>query len=77
MEEPPDPAVEAWRARKREFDNAGYEGKQDLFLRTVDDPELMDGEMALEMLGDLFAETIRRGERSRFDALLAAPRAAS
>ena len=67
---PPDPRIEACNTRWSEFKAADYEGKLDLFARTLDDLELMDGEMAFDMLNQLFGETIRHGERERFDALV-------
>jgi len=67
---PPDPRMEAWNARWEEFEAADYEGQLDLFARTLDDPELMDGEMAFEMLSHLFPETVKHSERDRFDALV-------
>lgn len=66
-----DPRIEAFNARLRDFKAADYEGKFIIFNRTLDDPELMDGEMAFEMLHDLFGDTIKHGERNRFDALVA------
>lgn len=65
-----DPDIEAFHARLRDFEAADYEGRMNLFIRTLDDPELMDGEMAFEMLQDLFRNTIEHGERGRFDALV-------
>ncbi len=47
---PPDPRVQAWNARWEEFESANYEDRISLFTRTLDEPELMDGEMAFEML---------------------------
>jgi hypothetical protein len=67
---PPDPRIEACSTRWREFKAADYEGKLDLFARTVDNLELMDGEMAFGMLNQLFGETAKHGERDRFDALV-------
>jgi hypothetical protein len=66
----PDPHIEAFNARLRDFEAADYEGKFYIFNRTLDEPELMDGEMAFEMLHDLFRHTIERGERNRFDELV-------
>ncbi len=68
--EKPDPHIEALNARLRDFDAADYEGKFNIFIRTLDDSELMDGEMAYEMLHDLFRYTIEHEERHRFDALV-------
>ncbi len=65
-----DPRIEAFNARLKDFEAADYEGKFNIFSRTLDDPELMDGEMAFEMLQDLFRYTIEHGERNRFDVLV-------
>jgi hypothetical protein len=65
-----DPHIEAFNARLIDFETADYEGKFNIFIRTLDDSELMDGEMAFEMLHDLFRYTIEHGERHRFDALV-------
>jgi len=62
------PHIEAFNARLGDFEAADYEGKFDIFNRTLDEPELMDGDMAFEMLNDLFHYTINYGERNRFDA---------
>jgi len=66
----PDPLMEARNARWSEFEAADYEGKLDFFARTLDDPDLMEGEMAFGMLNQLFKGTIQHGERDRFDALV-------
>jgi hypothetical protein len=71
---PPDPRLEAWNARWEEFDQSDYEQQIALFLRTLDEPELMDGEMAFEMLNPLYSQMVERGERERYDQLLAALR---
>jgi hypothetical protein len=65
-----DPRVEAGEARWREFEAAYYEDKLALFIRTLDDPELMDAEMAFAMLNEIFRLTAEGGERDRFDALV-------
>jgi hypothetical protein len=63
----PDPVVEAGQARWREFRETDYEDQIALFLRTLDDPELMDAEMAFEMLNEIFRASAERQERDRFD----------
>jgi hypothetical protein len=65
-----DPLVEDWQARWREFREADYEDQIALFLRTLDDPELMDAEMAFEMLNEIFRASAERQERDRFDELV-------
>jgi hypothetical protein len=65
-----DPHIKALNARLGGFERADYEGKFNLFNRSLDDPNLMDGELAFEMLHDLFRCTIQHGERNRFDTLV-------
>ncbi|MGH9839063.1 MAG: YecA family protein [Blastocatellia bacterium] len=67
---PPDPRVEAWNARYEKFEASDYEGRIALFTRTLAEPELMDGEMAFEMLSELFEPAVEHNERDRFDALI-------
>ena len=64
------PADEAWNARWDEFKAADYQSRIDLFLKTLEIPQLMDGDMAFEMLSVLFADTAQHAERARFDALV-------
>lgn len=65
-----DPHIEAWNARYEEFEAIDYEARIALFKRTLDDVELMDGEMAFEMLSGLFAQAAERNERDRYDLLI-------
>jgi hypothetical protein len=65
-----DPYIEAWNARYEEFEASDYEARIALFKRTLDDVELMDGEMAFEMLSGLFAQAAERNERDRYDLLI-------
>src|SRR5574341_916725 len=67
---PPDPRIEAWNARYDEFDAADYEERVALFTRTLDERELMDAEMAFEMLNQLFVQAAERNERDRYDSLV-------
>ena len=53
-----------------EFEAEDYEGKLKLFTKAMDEPELLDSEIAFEMLNILFRETTEQGERSRFNALV-------
>ncbi|MBN2321403.1 MAG: SEC-C domain-containing protein [Acidobacteria bacterium] len=66
----PDPQTEAFNELLEEFEAADYEDKFKIFNRTLDDPELMDGDMAYEMLQNLFDETVEHGERNRFNTLV-------
>lgn len=67
---PPDPRMQAWNARYDEFQSSDYEGRISLFMRTLDEPDLMDGEMAFEMLNELSGQAAERDERDRYDSLI-------
>jgi hypothetical protein len=67
---PPDPRLEAFNARWKEFEAADYEGQIVLCIKTLDEEELMDGDMAFEMLNRIYYATAGRDERDRFDALV-------
>jgi len=73
-EKPPDPQAEAWNARWEEFEAEDYEGQMAVFLKTLDEPELMDNEMAIEMLARIYESAIQKGECARLDALVCALR---
>lgn len=68
----PDPYVEAFNRRWEEFQSRDYEGQIALFRQTLDEPELMDAEMAFEMLNIIYHESVTRGpaERDRFEGLV-------
>jgi hypothetical protein len=68
-EPPPDSRIEAWNARYDEFESADYEERINTFNRTLDEPDLMDGEMAFEMLSSLFDQTVEHDDRDRYDSL--------
>lgn len=68
--EPPDPRIEAINARWEEFEAQDYEGQIALFLKTLDEPELMDDEMAFELLNTLYKKTVEHHEPYRYDALV-------
>ncbi len=67
---PPDPRIEAINARWLEFKEATDEGRRVLFVKTLDEPELMDDEMAFEMLNKLYNSAVKSGERDRCEELL-------
>lgn len=69
-EHTPDPLAKAWQARWSEFQSEEYEGRFELFTRTLDDPDLMNAEMAFAMLNEMFIASAGRGHRDRFDALV-------
>lgn len=66
----PDPHAKARDARWREFEAAEYEDQLKLFVRTLDDADLMDEEMSFDMLNEIFCASAKRGDRERFNALL-------
>lgn len=68
--EPLDPKMEAINARWTEFENAAEDVRRELFIKTLDEPELMDDEMAFEMLNNLYDSTIASGERDVWDNLV-------
>jgi hypothetical protein len=61
---------EAWDERWDEFESSDYQERIAVFKRTLDEPDLIDGEMAFEMLSRIFQEAVERDERDRFDALV-------
>jgi hypothetical protein len=67
---PPDPRIAAWNARWEAFEAGDYAAQMALFQHTLEEPELMDGEMAFEMLNKLFPATVEHNERERFEALV-------
>jgi len=67
---PPDPHMEAINARWEEFEAQDYEGRLAVFMETLDEPELMDDEMAFEMLNSLHSQMLERDQRDRFDGLI-------
>ncbi len=67
---PPDPRMAAWNARWEAFEASDYAGQMALFQHTLEEPALMDGEMAFEMLNTLFPATVEHNERARFAALV-------
>ena len=61
-EDQPDPRAQAVNARWEEFAACDYQGRIAVFIRTLDEPELMDGEMVFGML-----EMIRQGAEEHDD----------
>jgi hypothetical protein len=62
----PTPAEKRWE----EFEKADREGQYALFLKTLDEPELMDDENAFEMLNVLYRHAVEHNERERYDGLV-------
>jgi hypothetical protein len=67
---PPDPRAAAFNAHWEAFEAQDYAGQIALFLQTVDEEELMDEEMAFEMLNSIYYQSVEREEQDRFDALV-------
>ena len=59
---PVDPRDLPRKARWKEFQFKDDKGRIDVFLKTLDDQELMTDEMAFEMLSQLRQEAVARGE---------------
>lgn len=66
----PEIDVQAANQRWKEFEKQKYEGKISLFLKTLEQPQLMDDEMAFDMLDALRQETSKHHERDRYEALV-------
>jgi hypothetical protein len=69
-----EPHEEAMEARWEQYESLDYEGRIALFNEMLGQPEFMDDDMAFEMLDSLHGATMERGDRDRFDALIAALR---
>ncbi len=67
---PPDPHIEAINTRWEAYEARDYEGRIALFTAMLDEPELMDDEMAFEMLNTLRGPALEHDQRDRFDALI-------
>jgi hypothetical protein len=67
---PPDPVMEAIYARWKEFEEAPDSELVDIFLKTLDQPELMDDENAFGMLEKLYGKMQNGDDRDRFDELI-------
>jgi hypothetical protein len=66
----PDPHTEALDARWEEFLEQDYEGQIAIFLKTLEEPELMDEEMAFEMLNEIYHKAAEFHQYHRYDALV-------
>ena len=64
---PPDPHMDAIYARWSEFEEADEDLQPALFLKTLDEPELMDDEMAYGMLSAIFYNGPKSPESSRIE----------
>ncbi len=61
-----DPLLLKWDAIWNEFMSQHGEAREAVFLRTLDDPELMSDDAAFEMLSVLHDDAAAQGERERF-----------
>ncbi len=71
-DKPLDPHMEALNARWEAFEGLDYEGQITLFVQTLDEEELMDDEMAFDMLDTIHGHSMKHGDHDRFEALLEA-----
>ena len=69
---PRSPLELKWDAHWDEFKSLQGEAREALFLRTLDDDELMEDEAVFEMLSRLYGDAVARGERERFGRLVEA-----
>ena len=67
---PLDPLVEKWNALFDKFKSADYEKRIELFLGSMDEPGLLDGEGAFDMLDNIYQDTVRQREYARFNELV-------
>jgi len=63
------PEVQAWNAVWDEFEQSSYAERVALFHQAIDDG-VMDGEMAFEMLNEMYEAAIMTNGRSQFDSMI-------
>ena len=63
---PPDPIAERANSRWREFKAQTREGRSVVFLETLEDAEMMDDDLAFQMLDRLHTDAVESGSRGRF-----------
>src|SRR5208337_3380033 len=63
---PLEPATERGESRWREFESQNDEGRIAVFLKTLEDVELMTDDLAFEMLSILHTDAMKSGGRTRF-----------
>jgi hypothetical protein len=71
---PKSPEEEALEARWQELKKAHGKDRIALFQAALEEKGLLDEEGAFHLLNEIFYETAKRGERDRFDALVASLR---
>lgn len=62
--------IAAQDARWNEFEAADDEGRVALFLKTLEEPELMDDDLAFDMLDKICTASLASGDRDRYDDLI-------
>jgi SEC-C motif len=71
---PPDPVAERADILWEEFESRGGDGRIAVFLKTLEDAEVMTDDMAFEMFSALHADAVKGGDRARFAELVGALR---
>ena len=65
-----DPHMAAIMERWNAFEKGGEEEQTTLFLKTLDEPELMDAEMAFGMLSTIYDTGVKSGSRDQVNELI-------
>ncbi len=68
-EAPLSPETQAWNAVWDKFEDANYDERIAIFNQAVAD-EVMDGEMAFEMLNEMYEAAIQQNKRTAFDSAI-------
>src|SRR5208283_1100519 len=63
---PLDPVTERGESRRREFESQDDGGRIAVFLKTLEDAEVMTDDLAFEMLSILHTDAVESGGRTRF-----------
>ena len=63
------PETEAWNAVWDKFEGASYDERTAVFYQAIDDG-VMDGEMAFEMLNEMYEDAIQQDKRTEFDQMI-------
>lgn len=71
---PLDPATERGESRWREFESQNGGGRIAVFLKTLEDAEVMTDDLAFEMLNILHTDAVKSGGRRRFAECVSALR---
>ena len=63
------PEVEAWNAVWDKFEQSSYDERTAVFYQAINDG-VMDGEMAFEMLNEMYEAAIQQDKRAEFDQMI-------